>query len=380
MIEKSTTAQDNMLFKQSDIFISGEDGYHTYRIPALLISKNGTILAFCEGRKYGTSDSGKIDLVLKRSFDYGKTWRDMQIIVAEEDMTCGNPCPVVDQSSGTIWLPFCKNPDDRQHGLLTRGQVMFMSALIAGEEEQRTVWITKSTDDGATWAEPIEITKDVKDSSWTWYATGPGHGIQLRNRRLVVPCNHAVGKKFNFQDPHHSHIIYSDDYGASWKIGGIVKTEGLDESAVVQTIDGALYINCRQEQGARRAYAWSQDDGDTFSKEGFDNTLVEPVCQASLVRFTDKEHHDKNRILFSNPASTKREKMTVRVSYDECQTWTVSKLLNKGPSAYSDLAIAPDMTICCLYERGEKYRYEKVTFAQFNIEWLSNGADYLLVE
>ena len=72
--------------------------------------------------------------------------------------------------------------------------------------------------------------------------------------------------------------------------------------------------------------------------------------------------------------------MTVRVSYDECQTWTVSKLLNKGPSAYSDLAIAPDMTICCLYERGEKYRYEKVTFAQFNIEWLSNGADYLLVE
>ncbi len=368
MIEKSTTAQDTMLFKQSDIFISGEDGYHTYRIPALLASKNRTILAFCEGRKYERSDAGKIDLVLKRSFDNGKTWRDMQIIVADGDMTCGNPCPVVDQRSGTIWLPFCKNPGDGHQGLIMEGKA------------QRTAWITKSTDDGATWTEPIEITKDVKDSSWTWYATGPGHGIQLRNRRLVIPCNHAVGKRFNHQDPYHSHVIYSDDYGTSWKIGGIVKTEGLDESAVVQTIDGALYINCRKSGGGKRAYAWSQDDGDTFSKQGFDNTLVEPDCQASLVRFTDKEQHDKNRILFSNPASTKREKMTVRVSYDECQTWAVSKLLNKGPSAYSDLAIASDTTICCLYERGKKSPYEKVTIAQFNIEWLSNGADYLLVE
>ena len=373
MTEKSTTAEDNMLFKQSDIFISGEDGYHTYRIPALLVSKKETILAFCEGRKYSRSDTGKIDLVLKRSFDCGKTWMNMQIIVTEDDMTCGNPCPVVDQSNGTIWLPFCKNLGAGHQGLIMEGKA------------PRTVWITKSTDDGATWAEPIAITREVKDSSWTWYATGPGHGIQLRNGRLVIPCDHAVGKKFNNQKPSHpyiiySHIIYSDDHGANWKIGGIVEIEGTDESTVVQTMDGALYINCRKFDGDKRTYAWSQDSGDTFSKQGLADALVEPVCQASLVRFTDKEHHDKNRILFSNPASTTRERMTVAVSYDECQTWPVSRLLNKGPSAYSDLTTAPDMTICCLYERGEKSAHDNVTFAQFNIEWLSNGADNLLVE
>ena len=362
-----TRKHASMLFQQTDLFISGEDGYHTYRIPALIVSKKGTILAFCEGRKYGRGDAGKIDLVLKRSFDGGKTWGDMQLITSDGDMTCGNPCPVVDQSNGTIWLPFCKNLGEGHEGLIVEGKA------------PRTVWITKSTDDGATWAEPKEITQDVKDPSWTWYATGPCHGIQLKNGRLVIPCDHMVGTYFDRQkDPYHSHVIYSDDHGASWRIGGIMD-DGTNECAVVQTVDGALYINCRNYKGAkRRAYAWSQDNGDTFSKFGWEDTLIEPICQASLVRFTDEERHDKNRVLFSNPASTEREKLTVRVSYDECKTWPVSKMLYEGPSAYSDLTIAPDMTICCLYERGAEHPYEKLTFAQCNIEWLTaDGADHL---
>jgi sialidase-1 len=127
-----------------------------------------------------------------------------------------------------------------------------------------------------------------------------------------------------------------------------------------------------------RAYAWSKDDGMTWTKVRFDKTLIEPICQASVIRFTGKDKHDKNRIIFSNPASQEeRVKMTIRLSYDECKTWPVSKLLNKGPSAYSDLAVAPNMTLCCLYERGEMSPYEKITFANFNIEWLSKGADQL---
>ncbi|GAF92195.1 unnamed protein product, partial [marine sediment metagenome] len=258
--------------------------------------------------------------------------------------------------------------------------------LIAEGKDTRTVWITKSTDDGATWAEPKEITQDVKDSCWTWYATGPGHGIQLKNGSMVIPCNHTVGKNFNERHPCHSHIVYSEDHGASWKIGGIVD-EGTNESTVVQTGDGSLYINSRNvnhskeyKGSIKRAYAWSQDNGITFSKLERDETLVEPICQASLVRFTDSAHYEKNRILFSNPANGekhKREKLTVRISYDECQTWTVSKLLNEGPSAYSDITIAPDMTICCLYERGKKFYSEKLTLARFNLQWLSDGADKL---
>ncbi len=366
MTEGNSSTEANGWLKQRDLFIGGQEGYHTYRIPALVVSAVGTILAFCEGRKYGRGDAGKIDLLLKRSFDSGKTWQDTQLVVSEGDMTCGNPCPVVDRSNGTIWLPFCKNLGDGPESMIVEGKA------------PRTVWITKSADDGETWAEPQEITQDVKDNSWTWYATGPGHGIQLENGRLVIPCDHIVGVNFNRNDPYHSHIIYSDDHGESWKVGGIVD-EGTNESAVVQTADGAVYINCRNYRGGkRRAYAWSYDNGQTFSKLDWDETLVEPMCQGSLARLAQVGRHDQNHVLFSNPASTEREKMTVRVSYDECRTWSVSRLLCEGPSAYSDLAVSPDISICCLYEAGKEHPYEKLTLSQFDIEWLTRGEDHLL--
>lgn len=357
------------LFRQTDLFISGQEGYHTYRIPALVVSKGGVILAFCEGRKYGHGDADKIDIVLKRSFDGGKTWQPMQIIVADDNMTCGNPCPVVDQSKGRIWLPFCKNLGHGPERLIVEGRA------------PRTIWMTSSTDNGTTWTEPEETTKDVKDSSWTWYATGPGHGIQLKDGTLVIPCDHMVGNNFNRQDSIHSHIIYSNNHGTNWRIGGIVNEE-TDECAIVQTVDGFLYINCRNGpnyKGAkRRTYAWSKNNGISFSEFGRDDTLIEPGSQGSLVRFTNKNCHDRNRVLFSNPASNKRERLTVRISYDECRTWPLHKLLYDGPSAYSDLTIVPDMSICCLYEQGKKNPYEKLTLAQFSIEWLTDGTDRLV--
>lgn len=364
--------KSSCLLKQSDLFISGEEGYHTYRIPALVVSKKGTILAFCEGRKYESDDAGKIDMVLKRSFDCGRTWEKMSLIVTDGDMTCGNPCPVVDQSDGTIWLPFCKNPGD------------YPTSDIEGRGG-RTAWITRSIDDGASWSEPVEVTEQVKGPSWSWYATGPGHAIQLNDMRLVIPCNHKVDREFSRDNPGHAHVIYSDDHGRSWKTGGIIDQE-TSESTVVQTVDGALYMNCRSRKHTRRIAAWSQDRGETFSRSVLEENLVDPTCQGSVIRFTTKEDHGKNRILFSNAASTAREKLTIRVSYDECRSWTFSRILNEGPSAYSDLTIAPDMSVCCLYERGEKHQptetphpvYEKLTLAQFTIEWLTDEKDRLV--
>jgi sialidase-1 len=169
--------------EQAPVFVSGQQGYHTYRIPSLLVTKKGTLLAFCEGRKKGRGDAGDIDLLLKRSFDGGRTWAKTQVVWDDGDNTCGNPCPVNGTSKG-----------------------------------MRTVWVTKSDDDGAAWSQPVEITKDVKRASWTWYATGPGVGIQLKNGRLVVPCDHQVaGSKAQ-----QAHVIFSDDKGKTWKLGGAI--------------------------------------------------------------------------------------------------------------------------------------------------------------
>lgn len=334
-----------------DLYVGGQDDYKGYRIPAMVVTRKGTILAFCEGRKSSLSDSGNIDLVLRRSTDGGKTWSPMHVIVDDGGNTAGNPCPVVDGATGTIWLPFCRN--------------------------NKEVLITSSKDDGVTWSEPVNITRDVSKPNWTWYATGPGHGIQLRGGRLLIPCDHKLDNATK-QDVHlyHSHVIYSDDHGATWKIGGILP-EKTNECQVVEATDGSVCINMRSYHGKnRRAIAWSKDGGKTFGDVVLDETLIEPKCQASFLRLTGKEQ-GRSRVLFANPASAERKNMTVRLSYDDCKTWPVAKVLNPGKSVYSELALAPDGHILCLYENGEKNQYEKITLVRFTLEWLTDGADRL---
>lgn len=347
--------------REVDVFVSGKDGYHTFRIPAVVVSKKGTLLAFCEGRKNSRSDTGDIDLVLRRSFDGGKTWGPLQIVADFGPDTIGNPCPVIDQTTGTVWLPLTKNLGHETQKQIEEGK----------SKENRTVWITKSDDDGATWLKPVEITRDVRDPSWTWYATGPGIGIQLPSGRLVIPCDHRVRGSRALG----SHIIYSDDHGKTWKRGGSV-TPDCNECQVVLLADGKLLLNMRSyHKKNRRAIAISKDGGLTWSEAKLDEALIEPVCQASLLRYTLAKTAGKNRLLFSNPASTKREKMTVRLSYDEGSSWPVAKMLYQGPSAYSCLTALPDLTIGCLYERGEKSAYETITFARFTLRWLTDAKD-----
>lgn len=338
--------------EQAAAFVSGRDGYHTYRIPALIVTKKGTLLAFCEGRKKGGGDAGDIDLLLKRSFDGGKTWAKTHVIWDDGDNTCGNPCPVVDARTGTIWL------------LLTHNLGRDTEARIVNGTSKggRTVWVMKSDDDGATWSKPVEITRDVKKSNWTWYATGPGVGIQLKSGRLVVPCDNQVADSKVRQ----SHVIYSDDAGKTWKLGGVVGPQ-CNESQIVELRDGGLLLNMRSyRRGNRRLVALSKDGGETFSEPVADRQLIEPVCQASILRCPG----ERGGILFSNPASTKREKMTVRLSRDEGKTWTYARGLHDGPAAYSCLAVLPDGTITCLYERGDTKAYETITLARFPLAWL----------
>lgn len=336
----------------TELFTGKTGGYHTYRIPSLLVTPKGTLLAFCEGRKTGRADHGDIDLLLRKSTDGGRSWGPVRLVHevgGSEPVTIGNPCPVVDRNTGAILLTFCRN--------------------------NREVLVTSSVDDGQTWSAPRSVTSSVKKDGWEWYATGPGVGIQLehgrRRGRLIIPCDH--NEVVDGSRAMHSHVIFSDDHGQTWALGGTVGRH-TDECQVVELADGELLINMRNdwgrkggrpEIGGKRAIARSRDGGETWTKPVFDDALIEPVCQASLIGVSGERGTGTERwLLFSNPASTKaRRSMTIRASKDGGRTWPVGTLVDDGPSAYSCLVVLPDHRIGLVYERGYTSQIVYSTFS-----------------
>lgn len=345
--------------EQTDVFTSGEDGYHTYRIPAIIRAADGTLLAFCEGRKSGGGDTGNIDLLLKRSRDGGRTWGAAQVLWDDGDNTCGNPCPVLDETTGTLWLLLTHNlGTDRERDIAARTA-----------KGTRTVWVAHSRDHGATWTKPVEITAGTKLPEWTWYATGPGVGIQIKHGphkgRLVIPCDHNYDDLVEGKHLSGSHAIYSDDHGRTWKLGAPIRPR-VNECQVAELFDGkgTLLMNMRSNHGRNvRAQSWSNDGGVTWTPPIDAPPLIEPVCQASLLR-----HEGARLLLFSNPAAKTRIQLTARASADDGRTWSDVAVLHPGPSAYSNLIELGPTEAGCLYERGEKRAYERITFARFRVQ------------
>jgi sialidase-1 len=341
-----------------DVFVAGAGGYHTYRIPSVILTPRGSLVAFAEARRAGAGDAGDIDLVSRRSDDGGQTWSAMEVIGDNGPNTFGNPCPVIDRATGTIWLLTTHN----------RGDDAERDILAGTSRGTRTVWVMKSSDDGRTWSVPVEITTSAKRAGWTWYATGPGVGVQLRSGRLVIPANHAVAGT----QAHRAHVLYSDDHGSTWTVGA-VSADGTNESQVVELADGRLMLNSRNHPPKAhnfRVVSTSTDGGQTLSAPIEDRSLPEPPAQASLLRYSTAASAGRDRLLFSNPSGQKRERMTVRLSYDEGQTWPVLRVLHEGPAAYSCLVVLTDGTIGVLYERGGRSPYERITFARVGLGWL----------
>lgn len=342
------------------IFESGTDGYHTFRIPAMIHTNRGIILAFAEGRKGGTSDTGDIDLVMKRSVDGGNSWSELQIVWDDEANTCGNPAPVIDRNTGAIFLLMTWNlGSDREKDIIDQKSA-----------DTRRVFITKSTDEGLSWTAPEEITASVKKANWTWYATGPGHGIQLKKdgkkERMIIACDHIEADTRHY----YSHIIFSDDGGETWHLGGSTPQHQVNECTVAELSDGRLMLNMRNYDRSKksRRISLSEDYGESWCDIYPDEALVEPICQASMERYSFADE-GQNRLLFLNPASAeKRENMTLRISYDDGQTWPVSKILHAGRSAYSDVVKLSDGRIACLYEAGHDSPYEGIVFEAFTLE------------
>lgn len=326
----SAITNSNKLFAQqlNYIYKNGEEGYRCFRIPALITTAKGTVLAFAEGRKNNCGDAGDIDLVVKRSADGGKTWSPLMVVWNDSTNTCGNPAPVVDQQTGKIVLLSTWN----------LGGDHEKEIIADTSESTRRVFVLHSADDGLSWSAAKEITADVKKTNWSWYATGPGRGIQISKgkfkNRLVIPANHVT----KITRKNYSHAIFSDDGGNSWKLGGITRQDSVNESTVAELSNGRLMLNMRNASKKRvRQTAISKNGGKSWSHIKADTTLIEPVCEGNLLQY--KYEGKAEALLFSNPASkTSRTQMTIRVSYDNGKTWA-SKLLYAGPSAYSCMTV-----------------------------------------
>lgn len=339
------------------VFRAGDDGYHTFRIPALVRTPGGDLLAFAEARRNASADAGDIDLVAKRSSDGGRTWSRLLLLGDDGANTFGNPCVVIDRDTRTIWLFVIRTAGSDKE-----------QAIIEGRSRSLPrPWVLSSTDDGRTWSSPVDLGATLKRPDWTWYSLGPGIGIQTKDGRLVIPGNHALAGS----GVHRSHLVFSEDHGRTWQLGAVAG-DGTNESQVVELGDGRLLHNMRNHppkpEVNHRVVATSTDGGRTLSPMRVDTTLIEPPAQASILSVPG-EQAGRNWIVFSNPASARRERMTVRISDDDAVTWRWSRVVSPGHSAYSCLAdLGGDIGL--LYERGTRNAYEEIVFTRLTRAWL----------
>lgn len=352
----STLASKAPLFDSTLVFEPGGI-YASMRIPALVITKKGTLLAFCEGRIGTASDWADMDMIMKRSRDGGKTWEAPVVIAAKvSGQPTSNATPIVDKD-GTIHLLY--------------------------QRDYEKAYYVSSKDDGQTWSPAVDITYAFDafkpEYDWKVLAPGPGHSIQLKNGRLLVAVwlsNPTKVKPRRAHAPSCIATIYSDDLGRTWKRGAIIadNSEGFknpSETMAIQLKDGRVMVNIRNVTEKRlRGVSYSADGISGWTKPVFDDELFEPICMATINWLGPD-------MIFINPdsgdtARNNRRNLTVKLSHDEGETWPVKKVLNPGASGYSDVAVGPDGTVYCLYETnaGTGFNYSMV-LKRFNLQWIT---------
>ncbi|MEV1084770.1 sialidase family protein [Streptomyces sp. NPDC050211] len=348
-------------------FRAGDDGYASYRIPAVVATASGTLLAFCEGRVDSASDYGHIDIVLKRSTDGGRTWGALQVAARNGTDLAGNPAPVV-LDTGRVLLVQCRSAADAAESAIARGEVK--------DEDGRRVWVQHSDDEGVTWSAAREITGQVKEVGWRWYATGPGHALQLSTGRVVVPANHTVpptGSDVGNEPRYNGgHCLLSDDRGETWYLGYVDDSPtdylNANETTAAELPDGRVYFNTRTDSRSpgNRADAHSEDGGRTLVKPFRPQAgLTAPVCQASLLQLRDPD-----LLLYSGPAHG-RALMTLRASTDGGTTWRPAFTVDGLPAGYSDLVRVDASTVGLLYETGDFNPYETISFRRIPVTQLT---------
>ncbi len=354
-----------------DVFTSGKDGYHTFRIPAVATAPDGSLIALAEARKYNSADPGfhnnDIDLVVKRSTDSGRTWSPLKVLddPGERWSAC-NPATVVDRGKGRVWVFHVRTKPDRSSRTSRPGT------------DDATTWARYSDDNGQTWSKPIDITKVARDvENWGCACFGPGGPIQDRKGRLIVPLSRTTGRRNSagklVGGSWNAFVIFSDDDGRTWQRGQLLPGgDRTNENQLVELADGRILMDARQMSGPHRWLATSSDGGQTWSKLRPGETVSPVAC--AIERCTLKSAGaDRNRIVWSGPKGPGRANLVVRTSYDEGQTFTNERLISSNRAAYSDLTILKDGTVGILWERGAKRGYEFITFSRLNLEFLDSG-------
>ena len=363
------------------VFESGTEGHKIYRIPAIVKLPNKNLLAFCEGRVNGGGDFGDINIVLKKSTDGGLTWTALSTVIDYDKLQAGNPAPVVDVTdprypNGRVFLFYNTGNNDEYSMRMGKGI--------------REVWYVTSEDGGDTWSTPTNITAQVHrpnqpainaayrfTEDWRSYANTPGHATQftagIYKGRMYVAANHSSGPpQKNFQD-YNAHAFYTDNHGQSFSLATPVSLPGSNEATAATLTNGRLVLNARNQAGniKLRYVSYSSDGGASWQENYFDSSLVDPVCEGSILEVGHKK--GKTVLAFCNAADAKkRDNLTLRISYDEGKTWTSNSTKNKAIviakapenykgdyAAYSDLVALDAKRIGVLYE---KENYSKIVF------------------
>ena len=369
MIIKSTLSARAAEPQFADVFIAGKDQFQSIRIPAVVVAKKGTVLAFAEGRSQN-ADQANNKIILKRSTDGGKTWGGLQVIADDGKNCLNNPCAVVDKISGRVILMFQSYP----FGFSERD-----GKILPGLDGPAIVrnYVVHSDDDGATWSPMEDVTRTTKHAEGvTILASGPGIGIQLRRGahagRILMPFNEGPFGHWNVL------AVFSEDGGDHWHLGepapGCCVTNAagknislVNEVQMVELSDGTVMLNSRKWGGKPlRKTAVSRDGGVTWSQIKEESALRDPGCMASIFHPESKE--GKGVLLYSGPDGTKRENGTIHLSRDNGKTWPVKKVLFPGSFAYSVLTQLPNGEMGCLFETDEANR---IVFARFPLAWLT---------
>jgi len=358
-------------FKAVPVYVSGTEGYKSFRIPAIIKAPNGDLLAFSEGRVHGAGDFGDIKIVLKRSSDLGKTWSALQIVASNDSLQAGNPAPVVDLADprfpeGRIFLFY--NTGNGHEGELRKGK------------GHRDVLYKTSTDNGRTWSQSIDITTQVNrinqpqvnpawsfKEDWRTYANTPGHALQFEygkyKGRIYIAANHSSGDAKPQLRDYQAHGYFTDDHGATFHLSETVPFEGSNESTAAELSNNGLMMNSRNQTGKYRVVSLSKDGGATWDTTFVDHNLPDPICEGSLLNVGIKK--DKMILAFSNNDDTKsRDSLTLGISYNEGKTWERKYLIDAKNTGYSDIVKVSKKEIGILYE-AEGYKEIRFTVAKW---------------